>query len=287
MKTYPAKLLLFGEYTILAGSHALAVPVHLWSGHWKRGDEPDPRLVGLGNYIAESEVADDFDLDAFSTDVEAGLHFASSIPQGFGLGSSAAITSAVYDNYFSDPDDASLGELVHKLSTIEAFYHGTSSGMDPLVSYLNAPVVLEGDRYRITEVELGPDAPVVFLINSGIGRFTAPLVNLFKSRLKEQWYFDEIVKPMIVHVDHAIETFLTGQWEVFYEHLSLISQVENERFKEMMPEQVEFIWKQAAASPNICMKLCGAGGGGFFMGFAKPGTDVEAELGVAVELVEL
>ena len=34
MSTYPAKLLLFGEYTIIKGSEALAMPFPALGGHW-------------------------------------------------------------------------------------------------------------------------------------------------------------------------------------------------------------------------------------------------------------
>ena len=41
----------------------------------------------------------DFDIDAFKQDVENGMYFQSSIPQGFGVGSSGALVAAVYGKY--------------------------------------------------------------------------------------------------------------------------------------------------------------------------------------------
>ncbi|MFQ5445619.1 MAG: hypothetical protein ACE5FF_01690, partial [Saprospiraceae bacterium] len=35
MKTYPAKILLFGEHTVNLGSRALAMPLPLFSGRWE------------------------------------------------------------------------------------------------------------------------------------------------------------------------------------------------------------------------------------------------------------
>ena len=283
---YPAKLLLFGEYTVLAGSRALAVPLKRWSGHWERSHKQDHSLIELRDHILETYMAERFDADSFTQDVTRGLQFKSTIPQGFGLGSSAALTAAVYDNYVSKNSDLPIEDIVRDLATIEGHYHGHSSGMDPLVSYLGKPVLREGKEYASVELPSG-SRPSVFLINSGIGRFTAPLVELFKSRLQEDDYVKEIIEPLIVHVDHAIQDFLDGSWDMFYEHLQVISQVEFERFKEMLPEPIEFIWKQVKSSPNLCLKLCGAGGGGYFLGFAKPGVDIEAELGVSAEVIEL
>ena len=284
--SYPAKLLLFGEYTVLAGSRALAVPLRRWSGHWERGDSVDHTLLELKDHILTTHLAEAFDADSFEEDITRSLRFVSSIPLGYGLGSSAALTAAVYDNYITKAGDITPDLIIRDLAAIEGHYHGHSSGMDPLVSYMGKPILREQYRYVSVDIEHS-DGPSVFLINSGIGRFTGPLVELFKSRLQEEEYRKNVVEPMIVHVDHAIQDFLDGSWDTFYDHLSVISKVEFERFKEMLPEPVEFIWNQVKSSPNLCLKLCGAGGGGYFLGFAKPGADIEGELGVPVELIDL
>ena len=40
-----------------------------------------------------------FDLDTLKNDVETGMYFDSSIPQGYGVGSSGALVAAIYDKY--------------------------------------------------------------------------------------------------------------------------------------------------------------------------------------------
>lgn len=286
-KKYPAKVLLFGEYTILAGSRALAVPIEKWYGQWQRAASPDHTLLELADYLDESALSERFDTESFRSDISKGLCFHSTIPQGYGLGSSAALTAAVYDNYVQSNPNGSLEDLRNDLALVESHYHGHSSGMDPLVVYRNAPILHENGGFSEVDIRDDAERPAMFLLNSGIGRFTAPLVALFKSRLAEPQYVEGVLNPLIKDVDHAIGYFLSGQWELFYQHLSLISAVEFDRFKEMLPEPIEFVWRQVRSSPNLCLKLCGAGGGGYFMGFARPGTDIEEELGVAVEVVDL
>jgi shikimate kinase len=43
----------------------------------------------------------DFDIDAFETDIEKSLYFESSIPQGYGVGSSGALVAALFEKYVS------------------------------------------------------------------------------------------------------------------------------------------------------------------------------------------
>ena len=78
------------------------------------------------------------------------MHFDSSIPQGFGVGSSGAIVAAIYDNYSQDKiaSDANMSNeefigLKKIFGTLESYYHGKSSGLDPLICYLNLPVLIK------------------------------------------------------------------------------------------------------------------------------------------------
>jgi mevalonate kinase len=43
-----------------------------------------------------------FDLAELKNDVETGMYFDSSIPQGYGVGSSGALVAAIYDRYAQD-----------------------------------------------------------------------------------------------------------------------------------------------------------------------------------------
>ena len=60
---HPAKLLLFGEYSVLKGSRALATPLNAFRGSWKYSIQPHLQhdLIQLGQYLKEKvENADAF-----------------------------------------------------------------------------------------------------------------------------------------------------------------------------------------------------------------------------------
>ena len=85
-----------------------------------------------------------FDLEALNKDVADGMYFDSSIPQGYGVGSSGALVAAIYDKYTIEKItvlENLTREKLLKLKTIfgkmESFFHGKSSGLDPLNSYLS------------------------------------------------------------------------------------------------------------------------------------------------------
>ena len=94
-----------------------------------------------------------FDLNTLKADVNSGMYFDSSIPQGYGVGSSGALVAAIYDKYAHDKItvlENLTREKLLKLKTIfsemESFFHGKSSGLDPLNSYLSIPILINSKR---------------------------------------------------------------------------------------------------------------------------------------------
>ena len=53
----------------------------------------------LQNLLETKKLNIDFDIDAFKKDIANGMYFQSTIPQGFGVGSSGALVAAVYGKY--------------------------------------------------------------------------------------------------------------------------------------------------------------------------------------------
>ena len=100
-----AKILLFGEYGIIKDSKGLSIPYNFFNGALKfsKGETKDSKksnkiLLKFHKYL--SKIHDlDLDLSKFEKDLQQGIYFDSSIPQGYGVGSSGAIVAAVYDKY--------------------------------------------------------------------------------------------------------------------------------------------------------------------------------------------
>ena len=61
---------------------------------------------------------------------------------------------------------------------LESYFHGTSSGIDPLICYMNLPILIENkenvDKVAIPKPEAGKGA--IFLIDSGMVGETGPMV---------------------------------------------------------------------------------------------------------------
>ena len=149
-----AKILLFGEYGIIKDSKGLAIPFNSYKGVLKtaknltgEAKKSNDSLTAFYNYLKELETNKvSFDLESFKTDIVNGMYFDSSIPQGYGVGSSGALVASVYDKYAIDRITVlenltrdKLLRLKDVFSLMESFFHGKSSGLDPLNSYLSLP----------------------------------------------------------------------------------------------------------------------------------------------------
>ena len=79
-------------------------------------------------------------------------------------------------------------ELKNIFSSLESYYHGTSSGLDPLICYLNLPILIKSKNelgtVGIPNSNEGKGA--VFLLNTGVVGKTQPLVKHFLERCKEK-----------------------------------------------------------------------------------------------------
>jgi len=105
-----AKILLFGEYGIIKDSKGLAIPFSSYKGALKsstklsgEAQKSNQNLIKLYNYlIANSTELVSFDFTSFKNDIDSGMYFDSSIPQGYGVGSSGALVASIYDQYAHD-----------------------------------------------------------------------------------------------------------------------------------------------------------------------------------------
>lgn len=130
------------------------------------------------------------DLNRFRQDLENGLYFNSNIPQSYGLGSSGCLCAAVADRYGKNlsGNPALLRDLFIQM---ESFFHGSSSGLDPLVSYLNKPLHLihEGEpKVLENNIVLENEWYHISLVDSGIPRNTKEWVKIFKELMQDPEY---------------------------------------------------------------------------------------------------
>lgn len=266
-KFFPSKILLFGEYTVTHGSGALAIPFFGKSAYWSGpSDVVDEDLLAFHVYLAEHH-SDILYTDRFYKDILNGWCISSDIPRGYGLGSSGALVAAIFDKYgVAQPDETKM--LKQWLSAMECFFHGKSSGIDPMVSYLKEPVYMAEGEVRKVSIPPVQNAQI-FLLDSFHSRNTEHWVQHFQQKLlKDQTFQKEVVNLSFLN-EKMIESYLSGDPAIFWETGKKISRCQFHFFREFIPETHQNIWENSLLRDDLFLKLCGAGGGGYTLGFAK------------------
>ena len=269
-RNFPAKILLFGEYTILFGSPALAVPIRNFFSKWEYSDAPHPSQVHLQNLLQylKKEQCSFLDLHAFEKEMQKGLLFDTTIPIGYGAGSSGSVSAAVL-NKFGLTKSENLLKVRKELRYIENHFHGNSSGLDPLVSYFDNPILINEKKevHLVDKVDWTADC-TFFLIDTLKSRTTAPLVEQFKIRIQDEEYLSELKSILVPDVSKAIENLQHKKWGDLFESMHDISMFQFKHFKSMILPNFHDVWFKGLTSDLYKLKLCGAGGGGFILGMA-------------------
>jgi mevalonate kinase len=282
-----SKILLFGEYGIIKNSKGLSIPYNFFKGGLKTGSfenatvkESNKNLIDFKNYLKtiDSSIVE-FDFFKLQDDLKNGMFFDSSIPQGYGVGSSGALVAALYDRYalnkitvLENLTKPKILVLKNIFSKMESFFHGKSSGLDPLNSYLSLPILIHS-KNEIETTGIPSQSTngkgAVFLLDSGMSSETAPMVDLFFKSMKNKNYNKIIKEKFIKTTDDCVEDFLNGNFNSLFTNMKILSKVVLENFKPMIPKDFHQLWKKGIESDDYFLKLCGSGGGGYILGFSK------------------
>ncbi|MFN3909300.1 MAG: mevalonate kinase [Flavobacterium sp.] len=285
-----SKILLFGEYGIIQDSKGLSIPYNFYKGALKMSNDLQGAalqsnqalqkfVVYLEQLTQDQPQLVQFDLVVLHQDVANGMYFDSSIPQGYGVGSSGALVAAIYDQYAFDKITVlenltreKLLQLKAIFSAMESFFHGKSSGLDPLNSYLSLPILINSkDHIEPTGIptQRTQGKGAVFLIDSGIVGETAPMVQIFMENLKDQGFRNMIKDQFIKYTDACVENFLKGDLKNLFSNTKQLSHVVLQHFKPMIPLQFQELWQKGLETNDYYLKLCGSGGGGYILGFTE------------------
>ena len=282
-----SKILLFGEYGIIKDSKGLSIPYNFYNGALKMDANPNQSAIESNlnlkkfiKYLSEIDtnlVA--FNLDQLQQDINAGMYFDSSIPQGYGVGSSGALVAALYDKYAQDKITVlenltreKLLKLKAIFSEMESFFHGKSSGLDPLNSYLSIPILINSkNNIEATGIpsQNTNGKGAVFLLDSGMTGETAPMVGIFMEKMKQEGFRTMLKNQFIKHTDACVDDFLKGDLKSLFSNTKQLSKVVLNHFKPMIPKQFHTIWKAGIDTNAYYLKLCGSGGGGYILGFTE------------------
>lgn len=291
MSTYNSKILLFGEYSLLYHSMALTMPYSKYTGSWdfiSNNSSPfakqsNESLKPFAEFVSKFESTKHRYADRlFKEELQNGLYFKSNIPQGFGLGSSGSLVAAFFSRYLEDKSylsrlkmdltNETIQELRAELSALESFFHGTSSGIDPLSIVINKPLLLR-NLNDISCIELPKTSNFaenkVFLLDTDFERNTDGLVTRFKQLYEEPEFKDTIDKQLVPTVDACIQTFLAGDSVAFYNNLHRLIELQLNNMSFLIPQNLQEVVRTGLHTKEYFLKICGAGGGGYMLGFTK------------------
>jgi mevalonate kinase len=224
------------------------------------------------------------------------MYFDSSIPEGYGVGSSGALVAAVYDYYANNKITVlenltreKLLKLKDIFSTMESFFHGKSSGLDPLNSYLSIPILINSKKdIKVTGIpsQQRDGEGAVFLLDSGEVSTTAPMINIFMEKMKKDGFRKMLNNQFIKYTNSCVEDFLNGDLSSLFQNTKKLSKVVFDNFKPMIPNKYHSLWQKGIDNDSYFLKLCGSGGGGYILGFTKNIEKAKKELtGHKIEVV--
>ena len=294
-KHFPGKIMLFGEHSIACASHALVVPFFEKSAHWDFCPESEQTaaikasaesLTAFVDYLKNTaDLEAVFAVQEFETELKKGLYFNSTIPQGYGAGSSGALVAAVYERFYVGPKPDDNKQLKALLARIESFFHGSSSGIDPLCCLLQETIKIDEKGSLLTLPDFShriDDFPVkIFLIDTQSTSSTAVMVAHFKEKLHQYSFFKKLNEHYIPANNRAIESIIKGDVSGFLKETERISVLQQNELGRMIPDEFQPYFGPISNEKPFTLKLCGSGGGGYLLGFttekAKTSRYLEAE----------
>lgn len=278
-----AKILLFGEHTLMYGSQALSIPYFERFGYFSFTPTLENSLDSVSHLKRFSKYLKDLpqlplDVPAFEKDINNGLVYNTNIPLNYGLGSSGSLVAAVYARYGTDKiskettETKDLQTLKQLFSEIESCFHGKSSGLDPLICYLQKAITINPEG----KLSVVPGKPfqekgdgAVFLLDSGQRGETQTMVRDFASWCKSAEFMKHVQNELIPATNQCIQDWISGEKGSFFNTIKTLSSVTLKLLTAMVPKGFETCWQQGLENDDYYLKLCGSGGGGMILGFTR------------------
>ena len=290
-----AKILLFGEYGIIKNSKGISIPFDLFSGALKIGDlnnneinQSNLEIKKFNHYLKQNFQENEINFDLMDKDLQNGLYFKSSIPTGYGVGSSGSLVAAIYEKYFiniiKNEININSNQIFHLkqiFSKMESFFHGTSSGFDPLNSYISSSILINSKKdvkTTLTPNQNNNGKIGFFLIDSEESSDTSILVKQFQKNMEDSDFKNIFQNEFIPLTNSCVKDFLDSNFNSLSINFKELSRFTFDNFKMMIPDKFDLIWKKGLNSNEYYLKLCGSGGGGYILGFSLNLDKVKEQL---------
>ncbi|HET6559343.1 MAG TPA: hypothetical protein VFG54_18610 [Prolixibacteraceae bacterium] len=278
-KLYNSKLLLFGEYGLMFGAMALSVPFSRFHGSLEYDNDhtfPESTAEIRKFYLYLSSLESNrlhfpFDLQSLKQDLDKGLYFHSNIPRQYGLGSSGALVAALFSRYalpYADENSPPATLLKEDFALLESHFHGQSSGLDPLTSFLNQPILLDSNKQVQTlSLNLTHTGWAFAMIDTQATGATGPLVRHFIESLQQPVFKSVFESAFIPSSNNCIQSLLKRDHPAFFHSLEQLIHFELQYFRQMIPHQFNELIPDAL-NHQVFIKLLGSGGGGYLLAIA-------------------
>lgn len=268
-KPVSGKLMLFGEYALLRSGLGISVPYVAVQGRLLLDAQgavamQSHEMVKQLTHFLHERFYDYFDQERLTRDLGNGLYFDSNIPQGYGLGSSAALLAALLHAYGKHIPQG-LGERKNLFAHIESYFHGHSSGLDVLVCHENAGILVRDSGTEILDLPPGDPTEGFSLLDTGVPRVTAAMVDVFEGQ--DDDFFARFTQEYVAPSNAAIGHYLSGDKESLFRSIKALSHFTFAHMTWVIPASFIDTWKNSLDSVDLALKLCGAGGGGFVLAY--------------------
>ena len=275
--TAPGKIILFGEHAVVYGKPAIAIPVSgMRASAWSEPGEGKLTInaLDLNEKFTLENKSNQFSVLAQAlisktkqSEPNLTINLTSKLPQGSGMGSSAATSTAVckaLSNYLGvDLEKNKISELVF---SAEKIVHGTPSGIDNTVVAYESPVYFIKGKKPMT-FDSGRTFHLV-IGDTGIESSTKETVgNVRKMWEKEpnlmDRYFDEIENVT-----------KGGKMAIEEGNIEMVGELMNDNHELLNKigvghPELEKLVELSIKSGAMGAKLTGGGGGGNMVALAK------------------
>ncbi len=283
-RTFSGKVMVFGEYSVISGSSVAILPYKQVTGYLAMPDEAELDIKAMDSnkelrgfldylYLIEKKGAGIFlNLSQIHKDLENGMFFHSTIPQKYGLGSSGAVCAALFEYYKRDGMDWKTMPIVRVktlLARMESYFHGSSSGVDPLSIYFGEPLfICNGDYIRPgAQGAFSGNKMRIFMIDTMQPGETITNMIYFEEQMKIDSFQQSFTYQFVPLVNRTIEEWMKGSLK---ENTIFALSREQLRFlRPMVPPTYDEIWMKGIYTGMFALKMCGSGGGGKILGFTE------------------
>lgn len=283
-KKYHAKLMLAGEYGVISGGEALTVPLINFGAKLARTPGVNTpfndriaasvdsirNLVTYINALPRNSFFAAPDTKAIEGLLKKGYYIESDIPEGYGIGSSGAVSALIYDQFFSSNEALTMQQQQRDLAALESCFHGRSSGVDAMTCYTGHALhfLSDGTIWSVESDPLHADHGYrFFLVDSGSVFDTGPLVGQYLHQMKDPEYSNMIREDYLPLISKFIDSMTGSSGADPALIFRAISDLQWNHFRQMIPEKMEDAWIDGQVSNAYYLKLNGSGGG-FMLGIA-------------------